>query len=261
MIIHRLNTARFTFGLLVVLLLTSQQSALGQFQELSEAETRPAEDSSSSSAYFDELIEEMEKRWPQNRTLRFVFHGHSVPAGYFKTPVVRRFDSYPTLFHQRLCEAYPHAVIDVCVTAIGGENSERGAKRFEEDVLALKPDVVFIDYSLNDRRIGLGRASEAWESMIKACRETNTRLVLMTPTPDNREKIEDPDSPLMDHAGQVLELAKKYGVPVVDSYGKFRQLVLAGQSVDDFLSQSNHPNRKGHQVVAEQLFSLFQTQK
>ncbi len=120
-------------------------------------------------SYFEPLKSELRKEWPRNRTIRFVFHGHSVPAGYFKTPIVRTFDAYPTLFHQQLCERYPTAVIDVCVTAIGGENSVAGAARFNADVLALKPDVVFIDYSLNDRGVGLEKAEAAWRSMIDAC--------------------------------------------------------------------------------------------
>jgi len=39
----------------------------------------------------------------------------------------------------------------VICTAIGGENSSAGARRFESDVLVHKPDVLFIDYALNDR--------------------------------------------------------------------------------------------------------------
>ncbi|MEL6110284.1 MAG: sulfatase, partial [Planctomycetota bacterium] len=68
---------------------------------------------------FDELKKQLTRQWPNNRLVRFVFHGHSVPAGYFRGGKVRRFDSYPVLFHQQLCDAYPTSVIDVCTTAIG----------------------------------------------------------------------------------------------------------------------------------------------
>ena len=36
--------------------------------------------------YLTELKSEMQIEWPKNRTINLVFHGHSVPSGYFKTP-------------------------------------------------------------------------------------------------------------------------------------------------------------------------------
>ncbi len=33
------------------------------------------------------------QRWPRNRTINIVCHGHSVPAGYFKTPIVDTFSA------------------------------------------------------------------------------------------------------------------------------------------------------------------------
>jgi len=208
-------------------------------------------------AYFARLQSELRKDWPRNRTIRFVFHGHSVPAGYFKTPLVRTFDAYPTLFHQQLCEKYPTAVIDVCVTAIGGENSIAGAERFEADVLALKPDVVFIDYALNDRGVGLEKAEAAWRSMIEACVKKNMRVVLLTPTPDTRENILDDDAPLAAHAEQVRQLAAEYRVPIVDSYAAFRERAKSGNDISSLMSQVNHPNRAGHEIVAQLLAELL----
>src|SRR5512145_606408 len=108
--------------------------------------------------YLDGVVSELSRQWPQNRTVHIVCHGHSVPAGYFRTPVVDTFNAYPHLLHRGLKERFPYAVVNVVVTAIGGENSEAGAKRFERDVLAMRPDVVTIDYGLNDRGIGLSRA-------------------------------------------------------------------------------------------------------
>ncbi|MEN6427970.1 MAG: SGNH/GDSL hydrolase family protein [Phycisphaerales bacterium] len=95
--------------------------------------------------YLLSVTTELSRQWPQNRTVNIVCHGHSVPAGYFRTPVVDTFNAYPHLLHRGLKERFPYAVVNVIVTAIGGENSESGAKRFERDVVALRPDVVTID--------------------------------------------------------------------------------------------------------------------
>lgn len=204
-------------------------------------------------AALERLIRDMQIDWPKNRIHRIVFHGHSVPAGYFRTPEVRRFDSYPMLFFRELCDDFSHATLDLSVTAIGGENSEQGAARFQQDVLSLKPSLVFVDYSLNDRRIGLERAARSWKSMILACHQAQVPIVLLTPTPDSREDITDDQSRLSAFRNQVIQLGRQYQVPVVDPYQEFQKQVRAGTPVDHFLSQSNHPNRRGHQVVADLL--------
>jgi len=203
------------------------------------------------------LRAELVKTWPKNRSIRIVFHGHSVPAGYFRTPTVRTFDAYPSLFHRSLCDRYPTAVIDVSVTAIGGENSVLGAKRFERDVLSQTPDLVFIDYGLNDRGMGLKAASEAWRSMILACKNASVPMVLLTPTPDANEDLFNDDAPVAQHAAQIRQLAAELGVLLIDSHEAFRTKVRNGESLESLMAQGNHPNRAGHEIVAELLNSLL----
>ena len=81
--------------------------------------------------YLSEIKIELTKEWPKNKTINLVFHGHSVPAGYFKTPVVNTLKSYPYQVLEQLKGLYPLAVINVINTAIGGENSINGEKRFK----------------------------------------------------------------------------------------------------------------------------------
>ncbi len=129
--------------------------------------------------YLEKIKAEMLVEWPKNRTINLVFHGHSVPAGYFKTPVVNTLASYPFLVLKDLKSAYPMTVVNVINTSIGGEHSESGLKRFEVDVLTHKPDVLFIDYALNDRGMGLERAKAAWEKMIHLALVKNIKVIFL----------------------------------------------------------------------------------
>jgi acyl-CoA thioesterase-1 len=203
------------------------------------------------------VVAELQKHWPTNRTINIVCHGHSVPAGYFKTPVVDPFNAYPHLLHRGLKERFPYAVINVIVTAIGGEASESGAKRFERDVLSLRPDVVTIDYALNDRRIGLARAEAAWRWMITNALARNVPVLLLTPTPDVTAKLENPNDPLNQHAAQIRRLAAEFHVGLVDSLEAFRAKLKSGARREDLMAQSNHPNRAGHELVAAELLKWF----
>jgi lysophospholipase L1-like esterase len=207
--------------------------------------------------YLKDLKAELKKEWPANRTVNLVFHGHSVPAGYFKTPDVKTLEAYPHLVVRDLRALYPTSVINVIVTAIGGENSVQGAKRFEDDVLTHKPDVVFIDYALNDRGVSLDEAKSAWELMIRKALERNIKVILLTPTPDLAEEITDPASALAAQARQIRELAARFKVGLVDSYGAFKTLVIAGHPLKDSMAQGNHPNEKGHRLVAAEIMKYF----
>jgi len=195
--------------------------------------------------------------WPKNRAVMIVCHGHSVPAGYFKTPVVNSLGAYPHQLRAGLAKKYPHAVINVVVTAIGGEDSEKGLARFERDVISLQPDVVTIDYGLNDRGMGLERAALAWRAMIERAQASGAKVILLTPTPDTTARWTDPADKLAQHAEQIRILAREYNVALVDSYGAFLRHAAAGGTTETLMSQRNHPNEKGHALVSEALLAWF----
>lgn len=209
------------------------------------------------SNYLAIIITELQKKWPTSRTINLVFHGHSVPSGYQHTPLVTTFGSYPLLSLKLITEKYPYAVVNAIKTSIGGENAEQGAKRFKRDVLTKEPDVIFIDYALNDRGIGLARAKTAWEKMIKEALDAKVKLILLTPTPDAKEDIKDPNASLAQHTRQILALGKQYHIPVVDSYYAFKKLAMEGVDLNGYMAQNNHINPKGHAIVAGLIARLF----
>ncbi|MDR3245899.1 MAG: SGNH/GDSL hydrolase family protein [Prevotellaceae bacterium] len=207
--------------------------------------------------YLAELRTELSAKWPANRTINLVFHGHSVPSGYFKTPEVRTLFAYPQLVLRLLENRYPYAVINSIVTAIGGENSEQGAKRFVDEALNHRPDVLFIDYALNDRGIGLERALKSWEYMIETALSKGIKVILCTPTPDQSVDILDDSSPLALHSTQIRKLAEKYSVGLADFYLAFQERVRRGDAIGTYMSQVNHPNTIGHVVAAMEIAGWF----
>ena len=222
------------------------------------AETPAAETADSPAdpaTYLASLVDLMNIKWPKNRTINIVCHGHSVPAGYAKTPLVDTFNAYPHLLHRGLKERFPFAVINVIVTAIGGEAADSGEKRFARDVLTHKPDLITIDYALNDRRHGLEKAKAAWGSMIHQA--AGTKVILLTPTADQGAKLDDPADPLNRHAEQIRRLAAEHRVGLADSLAAFKRAPAAGDALADLMAQSNHPNRKGHDLVVAELLNWF----
>jgi len=209
------------------------------------------------SDYLSNLKTELQKEWPENRTINIVFHGHSVPAGYFKTPMVNTMSAYPGLFLKKLKSIYPYAVVNVIVTAIGGENSVQGTERFEREVLVHNPDVVFIDYALNDRGIGLEKAYNAWTQMIEKAKKKGIKVILLTPSPDQSVDYNSPDNELKKHTNQIIRLANENQVAVVDSYKAFEFLYSDKENLAKYMSQVNHPNELGHELIANEIMEWF----
>ena len=207
--------------------------------------------------YLESIKQELLIQWPKNRTINLVFHGHSVPSGYFKTPDVRPLQSYPHLLLKELKQVYPFAVINTILTCIGGENAAQGAKRFKRDVLNHKPDVLFIDYALNDRRIGLEASRKSWEYMIKAALKKNIKVILLTATPDQKVDLTDPKSDLQLLCNQIMDMSTEFKVGLVDSYASFQKIHSDGGKLADYMSQVNHPNEKGHQLVVDEIMNYF----
>lgn len=208
--------------------------------------------------YLSGLCDDMAVCWPNNRIVNIVCHGHSVPAGYFATPFVNTFSAYPHLLHRMIKERFPFAVVNVLVTAIGGEESGSGAARFERDVLTHNPDVVTIDYGLNDRGIGLEKAKTAWEQMIDAALNRGKKVILLTPSWDNTYYLKNDDwYALEKHRDQIIGLADTYSVGLADSFAAFEKHVREESDLVAYLAHVNHPTEKGHALIAQELAKYF----
>jgi lysophospholipase L1-like esterase len=203
------------------------------------------------------LHAELVKKWPGNRTVNIVFHGHSVPSGYHVTPDVRPFESYPHLVHVGLKGKFPHAVLNVIVTAIGGEASPAGAERFSRDVLPHRPDLVLIDYALNDRGVAEDQVEASWLGMIRAAKEAGVPVVLITPTGDATSDMANPADPLTQRAALIRKLAAAENVILADVSAAWLAELAKGTPQADLLSQVNHPNLRGHQLAADAIMKAL----
>ena len=208
--------------------------------------------------YLYHLTESLRKQWPDYRPHTIVCHGHSVVTGAYAKSVVRPFDAYPHLWHRLLNEKFPTALINVFVSALGGEHAAAGAERFERDVMSHRPDLVTIDYALNDRGDGLEKARGAWCRMLDICAAAGVPVILLTPTLDVSSVL-DPEQGdiLAAHAQQIRSLASEYAVGLCDPHKRFLKYIEDGGDINELLVWPNHPNRLGHEMIARELSGWF----
>jgi len=204
--------------------------------------------------YLHDLLDELGRRYPDNRVVNIVCHGHSVPAGYFATPFVDSLRAYPHRLLETIKGRFPFATVNVIVTARGGEDSVKGALRFREEVLCHRPSLVTLDYGLNDVRVGLPAAHSAWCGMVDAALERGAKVILLTPTFTNEHFGDTPFTrALEEHAEQIRLIAERYQVGLADPFARWRGYIEGGGDLCNLLSHVNHPPALGHELVASEL--------
>jgi lysophospholipase L1-like esterase len=117
--------------------------------------------------------------------------------------------------------------------------------------------MLFIDYALNDRGAGLEKSYVAWDEMIKKAKRNNIEVILLSPSPDQREEYKNPENQLKQHTNQIIRLAKENEVGFVDSYKAFEFLYSDSAQLVKYMSQVNHPNEKGHELIASEIIKWF----
>ena len=208
--------------------------------------------------YLADLAAQLNLRHPKNRIVNIVCMGNSVPAGYTRTPLVDPFSAYPHLLHKKLKEKYPYAIINIIVSAKGGDTTVDGMKSYVEGVLQYTPDLITFDYALTDRFLSLEHTRVNLQSMIKLAQKLGIKVLLLTPTPDLLVDMKDPEDFLNQHIEQIRQIAREFNVGLVDSYAAFQRYAEQGGKIKDVLSNGrNHPNRKGHEIVTQELIKWF----
>lgn len=169
---------------------------------------------------------------------------------------------------------------NVINSGVGGSHSERLAEnahhrrrhaldRFDEAVRAHKPDVVIIQYGINDSyvdeggpqgksRISLEKYSANLAFMVETLKGDGSMVILMTPNAFGSNKEAWRHERLAQYAAGMRRVASKLDVPLIDIYKRFEQYGDGTpQSRDALLLDGVHPNGKGHAIVAEQIAELI----
>lgn len=204
--------------------------------------------------YLEDFARKLQKVWPDNESVTVACHGHSIPCGYTAENITRPFDAYPHLFHAGLSERFPHSVINVIVTAKGGENSVSGARRFERDVLSHRPYLVTIDYGRNDMFLTAAQMRGAWRDMTEKALEAGCKVLLLTPAPDSGAVYYEENERLltdMEMSEIIHETAERFSVGLANVHETFERLFAQGHTRSEYAASVNHPGRRGHETIAD----------
>lgn len=181
-----------------------------------------------------------------------VCFGDSITAGY----AVRR--GFPSFLLESLRQRFLDSKIEMINSGICGDTSQDGLGRLDWAVLSYEPDLVTINFGINDCVLVL--SLEEFEmnlvEMVRRIRAgPDSEILLLSSQP-----LESPpyDQRVLDYYQTVERVAKEMNVGFVDVYGAWMKRVQAGMPLDSLILPGlDHPNEAGYRIIAEELMSLF----
>lgn len=178
--------------------------------------------------------------------ITIAYIGGSITNGSSASP--QQTSCYAYLTTEWWKRSFPDATINYVNAGIGATDSYLGVHRVEKDVLQSNPDLVIVEFSVNDSR---AHNKETYESLLRRILsyETNPAVVALFLTQENGS----------DYQSEHQQVAFKLQVPMIS----YRNAILPSLN-DGSLAWSSvgapdgtHPNNGGHSVIAYFLTSFF----
>ncbi len=181
-----------------------------------------------------------------------VAYGDSITAGF----AVRR--GFPSFWKEMLDEKYPEAGLEMINSGISGDTTLDGLSRLDWAVLSYEPDLVTINFGINDCVLGLG-LEEFEMNLVEMVRRIRagpgSEVLLLT-----SQLLETPpyDRLVLDYYQAIERVAREMDVGFVDVHGAWMRRVEQGTPLSSLILPGlDHPNEAGYRIIAEELMRLF----
>lgn len=195
-------------------------------------------------------LKNLMKRAANGESLVIGFLGGSITQGSLSsTPKT----CYAYLVYEWWKKSFPNAEFSFVNGGIGGTTSHYGGARAWKDVLCYRPDIVTVDFSVNDDANEF--FEETYEGTLRrllAAPSAPAVVVLNNVFYDTGKNAQDYHNRIADH----------YGIPHVSIKDTIFPDVESGKIVRADITPDNlHPNDKGHRLVADEICKLLDSIK
>lgn len=195
---------------------------------------------------------------PSEEPVRISYFGGSITAGAGASD--EKF-CYRSLLTEWLKKRYSAAKIQPFNEAIGGTGSWLGAFRCWADVGYQRPDLVIVEFAVNDGGQPENEIIASMEGIVRQLRERTPSkpdiLFVYTMTNAQLEEFKNGHLPLPTQAHE--KVAAHYGIPGVLMSRYAADQILAGKlTPEEFAKDGVHPNDKGYVLYLESLIPFFE---
>lgn len=201
----------------------------------------------------DARLKNCMKRAQKGEALTIGFFGGSITQGCAASVHER---CYAYRVFEWWKQAFPKAEFSYVNGGIGGTDSHFGVSRVWQDLLMYQPDVVILDFSVNDMTDDPGRTEEffkeTYEGLVRrilTARTSPALLILNNVCYDTGENIQKAHNQIGDW----------YGIKHVSMKDTLYAGIQEGTYTQQELTQDGlHPNDRGHELAAAQITALLE---
>lgn len=174
--------------------------------------------------------------------------GGSITAGgsHTKDPMRRYVQQLAKWFEK----TFPGLKVRVVNAGIGATNSGYGALRVQRDVIAHQPDLVVVEYAVNDHN-GIMKLDESYEGVLRQLLGSTNRAVIELFFMHKDGKSAQPEQ---------VALGRHYGLPMISFrdavWPELQSGALKWEAVYDDVV---HPNDAGHDIASDLLLNFLAT--
>lgn len=185
--------------------------------------------------------------------LRLVALGDSLTEGW----MVSR--GYLDFLEEMIAGKYPRARLAVVNRGIPGDTAEGGLHRLRRDVIDEDPDLVFVQFALND--LFMGFSAERFQNTLRAIvshlqNDTEADLLLVTSVPvigdDRIARMAD------GFYERMAAVADEAGIAIARVHRYWKRKIEEGHSLRDLVQADGlHPTVAGYRLMAEAIMEVL----
>ncbi len=188
----------------------------------------------------------MFKKAAENKGITVAYLGGSITQGSHATET----NCYARLVTDWFEETFPNTAITYVKAGIGATGSYLGVHRADRDVLSQNPDVVFVDFSVNDTTENTFRNTNSYDSLMRKLwnAESKPAIVCVGMTMEDGTAFQN----------QHLEVAKHYDLPFISYRNAILDVINKGYIKWTDISNDNiHPNVPGHKILSDMIIDYL----
>ncbi|GAB4431426.1 MAG: hypothetical protein OHK0040_00720 [bacterium] len=198
------------------------------------------------------MFEKIKEKLKKGEEVVIVAFGDSITEGYGVS------EGWPEKFVKILRSKFPNAKITLYNKGRAGDTLEDASYRIESDVISLNPDLVTINFGINDAfsNVNLVNFEKTLAEMIEQIKTTTESEILIITS----EILEDEEADKMvrKYYDKLQKISKEKQVGFVDVHRIWHQKLREGTDLSSLLIPGlDHPNEEGYKIFAKAVAELF----
>ncbi len=183
--------------------------------------------------------------------LKKIAAGEEVTVGFIGGSITQGSSAGNNLCYAKLTadwiqDTYPNAKVNYVNAGIGATGSYIGVHRVTNDLLSKKPDLVFVEFSVNDTTEHTQRNIESYDSLLRTIwnYETAPAVITIATVQENGTSFQQ----------YHYDIIKKYDLPMISYGDAILSVIKKGDIAWKEISDDNiHPNVPGHNALSQML--------